>query len=120
VSDRDTKFEEWAVVELFGHQRIAGKVSEATIGGCAFVRVDVPATTDRSPYTKYFGNGAIYAMTPCDEQVAILAAHEIERYNVPIRVAMPKQLAPSPVREDASDRETDPDEFEDDDERPFR
>jgi hypothetical protein len=27
------KFEEWAIIELFGHTRIAGKVTEATIAG---------------------------------------------------------------------------------------
>ena len=37
-----TKFEEWAVLELFGHQRLAGLVSEVQIGGASFVRVDVP------------------------------------------------------------------------------
>lgn len=37
------KFEQFAVVELFGHQIIAGKVSEQVIGGQGFVRVDVPA-----------------------------------------------------------------------------
>lgn len=88
MSNNTQKFEEWAVVELFGHQRIAGKVSEATIGGCAFVRVDVPQTA-KPAYTKYFGNGAIYAMTPCDEAVAHLAAVEIERFNLPIRVHLP-------------------------------
>lgn len=98
MSTDGKKFEEWAVVELFGHQRIAGKVSEATIGGCAFVRVDVPDVPGLEPdapprsrgYTKYFGNGAIYAMTPCDEDVARLAVAEIERYNVPVRVQMPR------------------------------
>ena len=88
------KFEEWAVLELFGHQRIAGKVSEATIGGCAFVRVDVPETA-KPAYTKYYGNGAVYAMTPCDEDVARLAAAEIERYNVPVRVQMPRAALPA-------------------------
>ena len=41
-------FEQWAIVEIFGHQRIAGKVTEQTIGGCSFVRVDVPALPSRS------------------------------------------------------------------------
>lgn len=91
--EKATKFDEWAVVELFGHQRIAGKVSEAAIGGCSFVRVDVPSTEERPAYTKYFGNGAIYAMTPCAEDVARLAAEEIERYHVPIRVQMPTRAA---------------------------
>jgi len=58
------KFEQWAILELFGKQRIAGLVSEETIGGCSFVRVDVPKTTEEGwAFTKLFGNGAIYAIT---------------------------------------------------------
>lgn len=91
MSEQGAKFEEWAVVELFGHQRIAGMVSEATIGGCPFVRVDVPATAEgRKAYTKYLGSGAIYGLTPCEEAVARIAAHEFEMYRVPIRVSMPR------------------------------
>lgn len=33
----------WAVVEIFGHQRYAGQVSEQPIAGDKLVRVDVPA-----------------------------------------------------------------------------
>lgn len=86
--DSSDKFDAWAVVELFGHQRIAGRVTEATIGGCSFLRVDVPATEKRQAYTKYFGNGAVYAMTPCDEEVGRIAAEDIERYSVPIRISV--------------------------------
>lgn len=60
-------FEQFAIVELFGHNVIAGKVSEQVIGGQGFVRVDVPATPDREAFTKFYGAGAIYAITPCDE-----------------------------------------------------
>jgi hypothetical protein len=67
-------FEEWAIIELFGHQRIAGRVSEQVIGGCSFVRVDVPAINNTPAFTKMFGNGAIYAITICDEQAARMAA----------------------------------------------
>ena len=55
------KFESWVVIELFGHQQIAGKASEATIGGCPFLRVDVPESKGRPACTKFYGSGAIDA-----------------------------------------------------------
>lgn len=69
-----SKFETWAIVELFGHQRVAGRVSEQTIGGCAFIRVDVPKIEAVEPFTKFYTQGAIYCMTPTDEATAIAAA----------------------------------------------
>ena len=42
-------FECFALVEIFGHTRIAGKVTEQVIAGTGFVRVDVPEL----PPTKY-------------------------------------------------------------------
>jgi len=36
------KFEEWALLELFGHQRLAGRVTGTAARGASFVRVDVP------------------------------------------------------------------------------
>jgi hypothetical protein len=64
-----TKFEQWCLVELFGHQQIAGFVTEATIGGCAFIRVDVPKPDgDGDLYTRYFGNGAVYAINPTTKE----------------------------------------------------
>jgi hypothetical protein len=120
--DSSEKFESWAVVELFGHQRIAGKVTEATIGGCSFLRVDVPKTEKRQAYTKYFGNGAIYAMTPCDEEVGRIASEDIERYSVPVQITVTpamraKMLGSGESRE--VHRGRDDDEDEDDDDNPF-
>jgi hypothetical protein len=69
MTQQETKFESWALVELFGHQKIVGKVTEATIGGCSFVRVDVPKCGKEPAYTKFYGNGAIYAMTPVSDEV---------------------------------------------------
>lgn len=65
------KFEQWAILELFGHSRIVGKVSEQVLGGCTFVRVDVPESEGHQPYTKLFGQGAIYAMSFVDEETAL-------------------------------------------------
>lgn len=70
------KFEAWGLLELFGHQRLAGRLSEQTIGGCHFIRIDVPAVAqdpgdDAVPeYTRFFTQGAIYSMTITSEAVA--------------------------------------------------
>jgi hypothetical protein len=60
-------FEQYAIVELFGRNIIAGLVSEQVIGGQGFVRVDVPAINEQKAFTKFYGPGSIYAITPCDE-----------------------------------------------------
>lgn len=90
------KFEQWCIVELFGHNIMAGLVSEQVIGGQSFVRVDVPATADQPAFTKFFGSGAIYAMTPTDETTARAAVvglrqRPIETY----KLNLPQLQSPS-------------------------
>ncbi len=70
-------FDSWAIVELMGHTRIAGKVTEAEIGGGKLLRVDVPEIEGKQAITKYFGNSAVYALTPVDEETARLVASAI-------------------------------------------
>lgn len=73
-------FEAHAIVELMGHNKIAGRVSEQVIGGAAMLRVDVPKTERREGYTKFYSSSAVYCITPCDEATAQRAA---ESFNVP-------------------------------------
>jgi len=71
------KFEQWGVVELMGHQRTAGRLSEEQIGGANMLRVDFPdGETFR---TAYYGPSAIYALHVTDEKVARAAAATIGR-----------------------------------------
>ena len=67
-------FCQWAIVELFGHQRMAGCVTNEAVGGCSFVRVDVPETPGAPAYTRLLGQGAIYAINIVTEDVARVAA----------------------------------------------
>jgi len=67
-------FEGWAIVELFGHSMIAGMASEQSIAGSNMLRVDVPEVDGSPAFTKFFGSGAIYAITPTTEENARIAA----------------------------------------------
>lgn len=78
MGEQRQTFEVWAIVELMGHQRMAGWVTEATIAGGSFIRIDVPDTAARPAYTRYIGPPAIFAINPTTEQIARAMA---ERYN---------------------------------------
>jgi hypothetical protein len=107
MTEQNERFTGWAVVEMLGHKKLAGFVSEQVIAGSALVRVDVPETLQRKAvagyggsvveskpgYTKLIGVGSIYCITPTDESTARRAAAELERWNEPIPVALPALLS---------------------------
>jgi hypothetical protein len=64
------RFEAWGVVSLFGHKTVAGRISEQTIGGETFLRVDVPLSEPDKFHTTLYGKGAIYSMQLTDEPIA--------------------------------------------------
>jgi hypothetical protein len=116
-----TTFDCWAVLELFGHVRLAGRVTEASIGGCSFLRVDVPEREgDGVQFTRYFGNGAIYSMTPVTEDVARRvgdgnAAAPVKPWEMP-RPALPPPESRDGYRDPEEYAGPDPDDDDDDDE----
>lgn len=67
-------FEGWAIVELMGHRRLAGKVSEQEIAGHAFLRLDVPAA---QPVTQFYSAAAVYCITPTTEDIATALAAQV-------------------------------------------
>lgn len=80
----------WAVVELMGHVRHAGRLSEEEKFGAKLGRVDVP-TEGGGFVTHYFGGGSVYRITVVDEA----AARAVARHNAPRPVQpweMPKAL----------------------------
>lgn len=70
ASGTKEKFAHWVILDLFGHTRLAGYATEASIGGCSFIQLDVPATTTVAAFTRFFRNGAIYSMSPVSEEIA--------------------------------------------------
>lgn len=78
MTDQVQAFEAWALVEIFGHSRLAGKVTEQSVGGCNFVRVDVPEVEARGvkipAFTQLLGEKSIFRLTLCTEETARKAA----------------------------------------------
>lgn len=71
------KFELWGIVELLGHQRIAGKLTEQNVAGTNLLRVDVPETKSNPSFTRLISNSALYAINPTTEEVARLYAENL-------------------------------------------
>jgi hypothetical protein len=102
-----TRFETWAIVEVMGHTRLAGRVSEQAVGGCNFVRVDVPEldvpesryteATTIPAFTKLLGQASIFSITPCDEQTARRAAASFQTVPFATFVAPEVARLPAPV-----------------------
>jgi len=72
-SDEQPEIKSWALLELFGHQRIVGFLSQQAFGTGVLFKVDVPDLLKdgkkvRDGFTRYFGISAIYSITPVDEQ----------------------------------------------------
>jgi len=72
------KFEVHAIVELCGHKKIAGKVTEQTIGGSTLIRIDVPNTKSQPAFTRFMHINAIYAINPVTEEVATQYAENLK------------------------------------------
>lgn len=110
----------WAIVELFGHQKIGGHCSTQLFGVAVMLRVDVPefettrkgydySNTGRgraeiiedvikSPaYTRYFGAGAIYAINPSTEEFVRKMLHTM---NAPPDICLDIQRKALPPAED--------------------
>jgi hypothetical protein len=125
------KFESWAIVELMGHRRIAGRVTEQVIGGAALLRIDVPQcpeiaaheendpywpghtrTVEAKPfisgYTQFYGAAAIYCLTPTTEEIAVrvtttMRERPIALFDVAPRVS--PMLSASPPVSDVDEEE---------------
>lgn len=67
--EENQTFSEWGILELMGHRRLAGKVSETTIAGGTFIRIDIPGTNSRKEFTQYYSPAAVYCISPTTEEI---------------------------------------------------
>lgn len=65
----------WAIVEIMGHRRLAGMVTEVEVCGAKMLRVDVPDTSPEAApgavyLTQMYAPSAIFCLTPTTEAKA--------------------------------------------------
>lgn len=63
-------FAEWVILELLGHRRLAGHLTEQQIAGASFLRLEVPGTEDQPGATQLYSPGSVYCITPTTEEIA--------------------------------------------------
>ena len=144
MSEQQSSFEGWAIVEVMGHQQHVGFVRTEAYGGTVLFRVDAPTLTEREyvlerpeyiggdwtpagakvrreavpGHSVLVGAGSIYRIIPCDEAAAMKA---VERTRPELKVvALPEGKAlPSPEADLPESDDDDPEGDEDDDEIPY-
>jgi len=92
-------FDAWAIVELMGHRKLAGRVSEQIIAGCPLLRIDVPGGEKVPGFTTFYGASSIYSLTPTTEAIckAYAAAHRerpVQAYELPALNAAQLEIDP--------------------------
>lgn len=134
-----SKFEGWAVVELFGHSREAGYVTTEYFGAGALFRIEVPPLPEREVTlirpewigdelagagskltrgavegrTRFVGPGAVYAMNPCSKDAAFQAIESMTRREVKVvELVKSRQLTTALPGEDADEIEFEDEEHE--------
>ena len=68
MSDERPIYDGWAILELMGHVRLAGRITEESHFGVALGRIDIPNGDTFT--TQYFGGSSIYRLTPTTEEIA--------------------------------------------------
>lgn len=66
----------WAIIELFGHAKMAGQINKSDLGD--FIQVNIPAVGIIPAWSKLINPKAIYAITPCKKEDAIAKAETLK------------------------------------------
>ncbi|MCI0687962.1 MAG: hypothetical protein L0Y54_12090 [Sporichthyaceae bacterium] len=67
-------FAGWVILEVMGHRRLAGYVTEQQVAGASFLRLDVPGPDGPVIATQLYRPDSVYCITPTTEDLARRAA----------------------------------------------
>ena len=82
----------WVILEIMGHRRLAGHLTEQEVGPSRLLRIDVPADepTEAQPWkmTQFYGPSSVFCITPVTEETARAIARRMDAAPVQLFDAM--------------------------------
>jgi len=104
----------WALVEIFGHTKVAGRVTTRKVGVNVMIQVDVPKDEAEFSHSQLFSPAAIFSINPTTEQWCrrwAKAAAAYDRNPLPYIPAEPRKIQAGAGDGDGDDGE--PETYED-------
>lgn len=101
MSDQKSEgsFEGWAILEVMGHRKLAGYLSEQVIAGASFIRLDVMQPDGTPILTQYYNPASVYCITPTTQ----ILASKLAVKNQPAPVTRWELSLPPPASSSTSD-----------------
>jgi hypothetical protein len=91
----DQIFAEWVILELMGHRRLAGFLTEQEIAGKGFLRLEIPGQPGA---TQLYNPTSVYCITPTSEAIARAVAATsqpapVQRWELPTAATRDEEAA---------------------------
>lgn len=83
ATDTDKTEPGWCILELLGHRRLGGYLTETEIAGSGFLRIDVPGIDGGNSVTQFVTPASVYAITPVTQEMAEAVAKRNQPEPVP-------------------------------------
>ena len=75
----EKSFDHWAIIEVFGHEKYAGRVSAEKVGDQSMIRLDVPEVNGLPGFVKFLNPASVFSITPVSEEYAQEMAAEMNK-----------------------------------------
>jgi hypothetical protein len=100
----ETIIDQFAIVEIFGHRKHAGRIMEVELYGTKMLRIDIPTEGDfdKGFTSHFYGGGSIFSVSPCTLEY-------VKQINQPYQ--RPALMSPARIADDTGDGDDDQDEL---------
>ncbi len=67
INSTDEDIQTWAFIEIFGHQKVAGRLTTRKLGTQCMFQVDVPKGETEFSHSELYGPASIFSIKPTTE-----------------------------------------------------
>lgn len=90
IDKNQETIETWAYIEIMGHSRIAGRISQRKLGADVMWQIDVPKSDEGFSHSELYAPAAIFSIKPTTEEwcrrwIAAYRSYEVLPYIPPTK-----------------------------------